>query len=99
MKTLCKNKQNNRGNCRIFSLTFLSSKVITVVKLIFVLTETVLLNFGDFLLKPVNFDRDYLRYIQVFLDFYGHKLQNVTYQILFLRRSNTILPENMKKLW
>ena len=51
----------------------------------FVLTETVLLNFGFFLLKSVNFDRDYLRYIQVFLDFYGYKLQNVIHQILFLR--------------
>ena len=99
MKTLYKNKQNNRVNFIIFSLTFLSSKVITVVKLIFALTETVLLNFGDFLLKSVNFDRDYLRYIQVFLDFYGYKLQNVIYQILLLRRSNTILSEHMKKLW
>ena len=28
----------------------------------FVLTETVLPNFGDFLLRSVNFDCDYLRY-------------------------------------
>ena len=44
------NKQNTMVNFRIFSLTFLPSKVATVVKLIFVLTETVLLNFGNFLL-------------------------------------------------
>ena len=62
MKTLCNNKPNTRVNVRIFSLTFLSSKVITVVKLIFVLTEAVLLNVGDYLLTSVNFDCDYLRY-------------------------------------
>ena len=42
-------------------MTFLSGKVITVVKLTSILTETVLLNLGDFLLKSVNFDRAYLR--------------------------------------
>ena len=62
MKTMCKNKQNTRVNFKIFSLTFFSSKIITVVKLIFVLTETILLNFGNFLLTYINFDRDYLRY-------------------------------------
>ena len=62
MKILSKNKQNTRVNFKIFSLTFLSSKVITVVKLMFVLIETVLPNFGDCLLKSVNFDQDYLRY-------------------------------------
>ena len=74
LKTLCKNKQNDRVNFRIFSLTFLSSKVITVVKLMFVLTETVLRSFGDFLLKSINFDCDYLIYT---------KLRNVTDQFCF----------------
>ena len=81
-------KQKERqGNFRIFSLISLSSKVVTVVKLIFVLRETVLLNFGDFLLKSINFDRDYLRYTKC----------NIP--IMFLRRRNTILLKHMKKLW
>ena len=37
--------------------------------------------------------------MEVFFSFYGYKLQNLTHQIMFLRASDTILPEHMKELW
>ena len=66
------NKQNTRVNFRNFSLTFWFSRVI---KVLFVLIETVLINVEHLLTDFWQFgSRLFEKWIQVFLDFYGYKL-------------------------